>query len=194
MGNKIDKAVGRNGEEATSIFDFDVENVDGTSIPLSNYKGKKAYYCVNVATNWGLTKTNYKEMAIVYKRYADLGLEILAFPCNNFGAQEPGTNNEIVANARENLAATFPMLGKLECENGDKTAPIFNFLKGSIDNGILGQALKWNFSKFLCDAEGKPVLRKGPQESPLSFEKEIKDLLIAGGADAAAVNAASEKE
>lgn len=130
-------------------------------------------------------------MQVLYGRYADLGLEILAFPCNNFGAQEPGTNTEVLEGAKKKFSVTFPILGKLECENGDKTAPIFTFMKETGPGGFMSNALKWNFSKFLCDAEGRVVGRKGPQESPFSFENELQRMLIAAGADKEAVGAAS---
>lgn len=107
------------------------------------------------------------------------GFEILAFPCNNFGKQEPGTNEEILAFAKSK-GATFPVLGKVECENGAATHPVYKYLKSVLDNGMLGPSLKWNFTKFLCDAEGVPVKRYGPQESPLSFEKDIVALLENG--------------
>lgn len=104
------------------------------------------------------------------------GLEILAFPCNNFGAQEPGSNSDVLKFAKSK-GATFPVLGKVECENGDQTHPLFVYLKEKQGGGLLGSALKWNFTKFLCNSEGVPVKRYGPQESPLSFESDIVKLL-----------------
>ena len=83
MGSAMSNVKGRNGQIATSIFDFDIENIDSKSVSMETFKGKKIYYVVNVATNWGLTKKNYAEMQILYDRYSTLGLEILAFPCNN---------------------------------------------------------------------------------------------------------------
>lgn len=106
----------------------------------------------------------------------DQGFEVLAFPCNNFGQQEPGTNEEILAYAR-NKGATFPVFGKLECENGDITHPLYKYLRASVSGGMLGQALKWNYTKFLCDAAGVPVKRYGPMQNPLSFEQDIAELL-----------------
>jgi len=123
-----------------------------------------------------LTNQNYAEFEQLYTKYSAQGLEILAFPCNNFGAQEPGTNEEILRFA-QGKGAKYPVLGKLECENGAKTHPLFMFLRGSVSGGILGPALKWNFSKFLCDAKGVPVKRFAPTSSPLSFEQDIKDML-----------------
>jgi glutathione peroxidase len=105
------------------------------------------------------------------------GLEILAFPCNNFGAQEPASNNDILSFARETKHATFPVLGKLECDNGDKTHPLYKFLKSSLSGGILGNGLKWNFAKFLCDENGVPIKRFLPIANPISIEKDIVDVL-----------------
>lgn len=108
--------------------------------------------------------------------FRENGLEILAFPCNNFGGQEPGTNEEILQFAKDH-GATYPVLGKLECDNGDKTHPVYQYLKGSLDNGIIGQGLKWNFAKFLCDANGVPVKRYIPTTGPLAIEADIVELL-----------------
>ena len=111
----------------------------------------------------------------MYEKYSK-DLEILAFPCNNFGSQEPGTNAEILEFAK-NKGAKYPILGKLECENGDNTAPFYQFLRASIPNGVFGQGLKWNFSKFLCDRNGVPVKRYAPTSSPLTIVGDIEDLI-----------------
>lgn len=103
-------------------------------------------------------------------------MKILAFPCNNFGSQEPGTNEQIKAFAA-NKGATFSIMGKLECENGEMTHPLYKFLRSSITSYIFGKGLKWNFAKFLCDAEGKPVSRYSPITAPLSIEKDILKLI-----------------
>jgi glutathione peroxidase len=104
-------------------------------------------------------------------------LEILAFPCNNFGNQEPGYNEAILSYARSEKAATFPVMGKLECDNGEQTHPLYKFLKSSLSGGVLGSGLKWNFAKFLCDAEGRPVKRYSPLYNPSSIEADILPLL-----------------
>jgi glutathione peroxidase len=119
---------------------------------------------------------NYSELQKLYEKYSDKGLEIFAFPCNNFGKQEPGTNLE-VASFASSKGATFPLFGKVECENYDKTHPLFQFLRNSLSGGILGQSIKWNFTKFLCDANGVPKKRFGPQTNPMSFENDIKELI-----------------
>ena len=103
-------------------------------------------------------------------------MEIFAFPCNNFANQEPGTNAEIKQFAADK-GAKYPVFGKLECDNGLKTHPVYDYLKSSLSGGILGSGLKWNFAKFLCDANGVPVKRYLPTNSPLSIEQDIKDLL-----------------
>lgn len=104
-------------------------------------------------------------------------MEILAFPCNNFGGQEPAGNDDILLYARETKHATFPVLGKLECDNGAETHPLYKFLKSSIDGGILGNGLKWNFAKFLIDSNGVPVQRYLPIKNPADLEKDIEELL-----------------
>lgn len=121
---------------------------------------------------------------ILYLRNSKSGLEILAFPCNNFGGQEPGTNAEIQEFAKSK-GATFPVLGKIECDNGEQTDPLYKYLKASLPNGIIGQGLKWNFAKFLCNSEGVPVKRYLPTTSPLGIEADIQELLkIKAGATA----------
>lgn len=122
-----------------------------------------------------MTNQNYEELRLLYEKYGD-DLEILAFPCNNFGSQEPGTNAEIVEFATSK-GAKFPILGKVDCENGLQTVPVFNFLRASIPNGIFGQGLKWNFCKFLCDKNGIPVKRFMPITSPLQIEADIRELI-----------------
>jgi glutathione peroxidase len=108
--------------------------------------------------------------------YPSADLEILAFPCNNFGAQEPGSNTEVVAFAK-GKGAKYPIMGKLECENAEETAPFYKFLRASISNGLFGQGLKWNFTKFLCDANGVPVKRYAPTTSPLGIVSDIEELI-----------------
>lgn len=123
---------------------------------------------------------NYKELQQLHElhRGTGKGLMILGFPCNNFGAQEPGTNADIQAFAAKK-GATFTILGKVECENGIKTHPLWSYLRESVPAGILGQSIKWNFTKWVCSSEGVPVHRFGPTDNPMSFESKIVDLLNA---------------
>lgn len=164
---------------AKSIFDITVDSITGEkAYPLSKYAGKKAYLVVNLASKWGLTSVNYKELAELHQKYSDKGLVIIGCPCNSFGGQEPGTNEEIHKFA-EDKGAKFPITGKLVCEHKDKekTHALYRYLKSAVPGGFLGSSLKWNFAKFLCDANGVPVKRYLPINSPMSIEPDIVKLL-----------------
>ncbi|KAK9147538.1 hypothetical protein Scep_006295 [Stephania cephalantha] len=160
--------------DSKSIHQFTVKDAKGTDVDLSTYKGK-ALLIVNVASQCGLTNSNYTELAKLYEKYKDQGLEILAFPCNQFGGQEPGTNEQIVEFACTRFKAEYPIFDKVDV-NGKNAAPIYKFLKSS-KGGLFGDDIKWNFSKFLIDKEGHVVDRYAPTTSPLSIEKDIKKLL-----------------
>ncbi len=165
--------------KATSIFDFVVSDIWGKSnVSLSSYRGKRGYLVVNVASKCGLTETNYEELKELYSKYKDSGLEILAFPCNNFLNQEPGSGSDISA-VVQSKGITFPVLGKLECENRDLTHPLYQYLKLALKetSGWLGSSIKWNFTKFLCDSNGVPIKRYSPKQNPKSFEDDLKALL-----------------
>lgn len=157
-----------------SIYDFTVKDIQGNEVPLSNYRGK-VLLIVNVASKCGLTDSNYKELNVLYEKYKDQGFEILAFPCNQFLWQEPGTNEEIQQTVCTRFKAEFPVFEKIDV-NGDNAAPLYKFLK-SEKGGFLGKAVKWNFTKFLVDKEGKVVERYAPKTPPLQFEKDIQNLL-----------------
>ncbi|GLT90891.1 hypothetical protein SLE2022_088060 [Rubroshorea leprosula] len=157
-----------------SIYDFTVKDAKGNDVELSKYKGK-VLLIVNVASQCGLTSSNYTELTKLYENHKDKGLEILAFPCNQFGGQEPGNNEQILEFACTRFKAEFPIFDKVDV-NGENTAPIYKFLKSS-KGGLLGDDLKWNFSKFLVDKEGNIVDRYAPTTSPLSIEKDVKKLL-----------------
>ena len=109
-------------------------------------------------------------------------MEILAFPCNDFANQEPGTNEEIRKFATKKMGATFPILAKLDCQNNEHTHPLYKFLKESVPDGASGNgnALEWNYVKFLCDKDGKPLKRYGPRDYPDAIEKDIKSLIETG--------------
>lgn len=123
----------------------------------------------------GLTNSNYPELTELYEKYKTKGLEILAFPCNQFGNQEPGSNEEIMQFACTRFKAEFPIFDKVDV-NGDSAAPIYKFLKSS-KGGLFGDGIKWNFAKFLVDKDGNVVDRYAPTTSPASIEKDIKKLL-----------------
>ena len=159
-----------------SIYDFTVKDIDRKDVPLSNFKGK-VLLIVNVASQCGLTSSNYTELSQLYSKYKDQGLEILAFPCNQFGFQEPGSNDQIKKFACTRFKAEFPIFDKIDV-NGPFTSPLYQFLKSN-SGGFLGDLVKWNFEKFLVDKNGKVVERYPPTTSPLQIEKDIKKLLAA---------------
>uniref|UniRef100_A0A0E0DY29 Glutathione peroxidase n=1 Tax=Oryza meridionalis TaxID=40149 RepID=A0A0E0DY29_9ORYZ len=130
-----------------SVHDFTVKDIDGKDVALSKFKGR-ALLIVNVASQCGLTTANYTELSHLYEKYKTQGFEILAFPCNQFGAQEPGSNPQIKQFACTRFKAEFPIFDKVDV-NGPNTAPIYKFLKSSA-GGFLGDLVKWNFEKFLA--------------------------------------------
>eukprot|EP00246_Nothoceros_aenigmaticus_P010624 TRINITY_DN27303_c0_g1_i1.p1 TRINITY_DN27303_c0_g1~~TRINITY_DN27303_c0_g1_i1.p1 ORF type:complete len:238 (+),score=42.15 TRINITY_DN27303_c0_g1_i1:105-818(+) len=160
-----------------SLHEFTVKDIDGNDVQLSKYKGK-ALLVVNVASACGLTAGNYKELSELYTKYKDQGLEILAFPSNQFGGQEPGTNAEIKEFACSRYKAEFPIFDKVDV-NGPNTTPVYQFLKAS-KGGTFGDNIKWNFGKFLVDKDGHVVSRYAPTTSPLNIEKDIKKVLAVG--------------
>ncbi|GLT73673.1 hypothetical protein SLA2020_455130 [Shorea laevis] len=161
-------------ETSKSIYDFNVKDIRGNDASLSEYRGK-VLLIVNVASKCGLTNSNYKELNVLYEKYKNKGFEILAFPCNQFGGQEPGNNEEIQEVACSRFKAEFPIFDKVEV-NGKEAAPLYKFLK-SQKGGIFGDSIKWNFTKFLVDKAGKVVERYAPTTSPLKIEKDIQNLL-----------------
>ncbi|KAJ7562738.1 hypothetical protein O6H91_03G082500 [Diphasiastrum complanatum] len=159
-----------------SIHDFIVKDISGKDVDLSIFKGK-VLLVVNVASQCGLTTGNYTELTQLHKKYRDQGFEILAFPCNQFGGQEPGNNEQIKEFACSRYKAEFPVFDKVDV-NGPNTSPVYTFLKAS-KGGILGDNIKWNFGKFLVDKNGQVVERYAPTTSPLQLESDIKKLLNA---------------
>lgn len=161
-------------ELPNSIYDFTVKDIHGNDVSLGDYKGK-VLLIVNVASKCGLTNSNYKELNILYEKYKNQGLEILAFPCNQFGWQEPGSNEEIKEHVCSTFKAEFPLFQKIQV-NGPNTAPLYEFLK-SKKAGVLVDEIKWNFAKFLIDRQGNVVERYAPTTFPLQIESEIQNLL-----------------
>ncbi|CAA2950599.1 probable phospholipid hydroperoxide glutathione peroxidase [Olea europaea subsp. europaea] len=157
-----------------SVHEFTVKDAKGDDVDLSIYKGK-VLLIVNVASMCGLANSNYTELSEIYQKHKDQGLEILAFPCNQFGSQEPGTNEEIQEFVCTRFKAEYPVFDKVDV-NGSNASPIYKYLKSS-KGGIFGDSIKWNFSKFLVDKDGHVVDRYAPTTSPLSIEKDIKKLL-----------------
>ncbi|KAJ4957214.1 hypothetical protein NE237_013997 [Protea cynaroides] len=158
-----------------SIYEFTVKDCRGKDVDLSIYKGK-VLLVVNVASKCGFTDSNYTGLTELYSKYKDKGLEILAFPCNQFLSQEPGTSVEAETFACTKYKAEYPVFQKV-CVNGPETAPVYKFLKASKAAGSFGSRIKWNFTKFLVDKEGQAINRYSPTTSPLSIEKDIQKAL-----------------
>ncbi|CAI8586525.1 unnamed protein product [Vicia faba] len=148
------------------FFSFPLD-IDKKDVSLSKFKGK-VLLIVNVASRCGLTSSNYTELSHLYENFKDRGLEVLAFPCNQFGMQEPGSNEEIKQFACTKFKAEFPIFDKVDV-NGPFTAPVYQFLKSS-SGGFFGDLVKWNFEKFLVDKNGKVVERYPPTTSPFQIE------------------------
>jgi glutathione peroxidase len=157
-----------------TLYDIEAQTIDGANKSLRDYAGK-ALLIVNVASKCGFTP-QYKGLEALYEKYADRGLVVLGFPCNQFGAQEPGSESEIAAFCSTTYGVNFPMFAKIEV-NGEKTHPLYKQLKHDAP-GLLGsEAIKWNFTKFLVDRSGKVVRRYAPTDTPQSIEKDIEALL-----------------
>ncbi len=156
------------------IYDFTVNDIRGHSVSLDAYRGK-VLLIVNTASQCGLTP-QYKGLESLYRDYRDKGLEILAFPCNQFGGQEPGSAEEISGFCEANYGISFPLFAKIDV-NGKETAPLYQYLKEQAP-GLLGsQRIKWNFTKFLVDRDGRVIKRFAPTDAPRVIEQELAALL-----------------
>jgi glutathione peroxidase len=157
-----------------SIYDFSVDDIHGKPVKLDKYKNK-VMLIVNTASKCGFTP-QYKGLEALYGKFHGKGLEILGFPCNQFGAQEPGTEKEIAEFCELNYGVTFPMFAKVEV-NGGKAAPVYKYLKAE-KPGLLGsEAIKWNFTKFLVDRKGNVLARYAPNDTPESMAGDIEKAL-----------------
>ena len=178
------------------IYDFEVKKRDGGMVKMSDFEGR-VLLIVNTATGCGFTP-QYEGLEYLYGKYHDKGLEILDFPCNQFGHQAPGTDDKIHEFCTAKYKTTFDQLAKVEV-NGDKAEPLWVYLKGEISedpepkgmkNKLAMKAIsklpgvskepgfiKWNFTKFLVDRDGKVVGRFGPTDEPKEFEDKVKELL-----------------
>jgi len=159
--------------EKMSIYDFNVKDIDGKSVSLSKYKGK-VLLIVNVASECGFTP-QYEGLEKLYEKYKDQGFMVLGFPCNQFREQEPKSNSEIKFFCHGTYHVTFDMFSKIDV-NGDNANPLYKFLKDQ-QGGFLTDSIKWNFTKFLVDRDGKVVDRYAPLTKPASIEEDIVKLL-----------------
>ncbi len=159
---------------STAIYDFAVDDIHGKRVKLDQYKDK-VLLIVNVASQCGFTP-QYKGLETLYEKLHPRGLEILGFPCNQFGAQEPGNEAEIAQFCDLNYGVKFPLFSKIEV-NGAAAAPLYQYLK-KVKPGLLGsEAIKWNFTKFLVDREGTVVERYAPNTEPEAIAADIEKLL-----------------
>ena len=146
------------------VLDRTVKKLDGTEANLQDYKGK-VVLIVNVASKCGLTKGNYTKLQALHETHQEEGLAILGFPCNQFGAQEPGSSEEIRQFCTENYGVTFDMFSKVDV-NGDETCELYQVLKATEAPPVGTGEIKWNFEKFLIDRSGKLVGRYSPRTAP----------------------------
>jgi len=158
----------------TTIADFTVELPGGNQIDLAEKLGT-VLLVVNTASKCGFTP-QYEGLEEVYKKYSDQGFEVLGFPCNQFGGQEPGTAEEIASFCKVNFGVTFPLMKKIDV-NGAGASPLFDWMKKEAPGLMGSKAIKWNFTKFLIDRQGNVVRRYGPSDRPLAISKDIEKLL-----------------
>ncbi|XP_044746636.1 probable phospholipid hydroperoxide glutathione peroxidase isoform X1 [Coccinella septempunctata] len=158
-------------KQAKTIYEFTVNDIKGEVVSLEKYKGHVCII-VNVASKCGYTDNHYTELNELYDKYSETkGLRILGFPCNQFGSQEPGGNDEICEFAKRKKV-NFDMFDKVDV-NGGNAHPLWKFLKHK-QGGLLLDSIKWNFTKFIVDKNGIPVARYGPNTSPKDLEKDLE--------------------
>jgi len=156
------------------IYSFSGTTMQGKELPLSEFKGK-VLLIVNTASKCGFTP-QFKGLEALYEQYKDKGLEILGFPCNQFGHQDPGSNEQINQFCELNYGVTFTMFEKVDV-NGSDAHPLFKYLKKQAP-GLLGsEGIKWNFTKFLVDSNGKVINRYAPTDTPEKIGKDVAKLL-----------------
>ena len=162
------------GDTMTNFYDFNAKSITGKKISMSAYK-EKVVLIVNVASKCGFTP-QYEGLEVLYNKYKDQGLVILGFPSNQFGKQEPGTEQEIANFCKVNFGVTFPLFSKIDV-NGDNTHPLYVYLKQEAPGFLGTEGIKWNFTKFLIDKDGKVIERYGSATKPKEIGKDIENLL-----------------
>ncbi|NVM89678.1 glutathione peroxidase [Variovorax sp. SG517] len=159
-----------------SVYDFEANLIDGKPVKLSTFKGK-VLLIVNTASKCGFTP-QFAGLEALHEKYADKGLAVLGFPSNQFGGQDPGTNEEIGAFCTKNYGVSFPMMEKIDV-NGSNAAPLYQWLTKE-KPGLLGStAIKWNFTKFLIGRDGTVLKRYAPLDTPASLERDVEAALAA---------------
>jgi len=155
------------------LYDFTATSLDGEEVPIKRFQGK-VLLIVNTASACGFTP-QYRGLEALYRAFEPRGFAVLGFPCNQFGGQEPGTASEIGVFCGSKYDVTFPMFSKIDV-NGREAHPLYKYLR-SEKSGLLGSAIKWNFTKFLADRSGRVVSRHAPTTTPEALKKEIEALL-----------------
>lgn len=156
------------------VYDFEAKALDGKEIKLSSYKGD-VMLIVNTASKCGFTP-QYEGLEALHQKYGEKGLKILGFPCNQFGAQEPGPSDEIGAFCQKNYGVDFQMFEKIDV-NGKDAHPLYKYLASAAPGALGTEAIKWNFTKFLIDRDGNVVKRYAPNVEPKELVPEIEKLL-----------------
>lgn len=167
------ESAGATSAQTKTVYDFTVLDINKQPVSLSEYKGK-VLLIVNTATQCGFTP-QYEGLESLYEKYAEQGLVVLDFPCNQFGNQAPDTEDEIVAFCQSKYNVTFPQFAKIDV-NGDNADPLYRWLKQQ-KAGVAGRAIRWNFEKFLIDRNGNVVKRFGTQVKPAEIEHDIVAIL-----------------
>jgi glutathione peroxidase len=157
-----------------TIYDFEAQGMNGKAVKLNQYKGK-ALLIVNTASACGFTP-QFGGLEELHKKFGKQGLVVLGFPCNQFGEQDAGSNEEIASFCQLNFGVTFPMMAKIDV-NGNNATPLYNWLSSEAPGLMGSKAIKWNFTKFLVGKDGHVIKRYAPQDTPESLEKDIKATL-----------------
>ena len=157
-----------------SIYDFEAQQIGGQTVPLAQFRGKPLLI-VNTASACGFTP-QFAGLEELHRRYGERGLVVLGFPCNQFGAQDPGSNEEIASFCQVNYGVSFPMMAKVDV-NGPQAHPLYRWLAAEAP-GLLGsKGIKWNFTKFLVGKDGRVIKRYAPQDAPEKLAKDIEAAL-----------------
>ena len=160
----------------STVYEFEAQQIDGTTVPLDQFRGQ-ALLIVNTASACGFTP-QFAGLEELHQRYGGQGLVVLGFPCNQFGAQDPGSNDEILGFCQLNYGVSFPMMGKIDV-NGGAAHPLYRWLTAEAP-GLLGsKAIKWNFTKFLVGKDGQVLKRYAPTDTPASLARDIEAALAA---------------
>ena len=159
-----------------SVYDFEAQSIDGQTVPLSRYRGQ-ALLIVNTASACGFTP-QFAGLEKLHETYGARGLVVLGFPCNQFGSQDPGSNEQIASFCQRNYGVSFPMMAKIDV-NGGQAHPLYRWLTAEAP-GLLGsKAIKWNFTKFLVGKDGQVLKRYAPQDAPEKLAGDIEAALAA---------------